>query len=264
MNERLSRAHRRQILKDDAPWVGRPLTPGAPDRALQANTRHLALMLRDTRERDRASQAAAFASQLLDTTLAQIKEPAACCKGCSHCCRTLITATIPEILRLARAIKGEDRIVKRALAAAEHTGKLSHPAPNSARAVCPVLEDGLCSHYAARPLVCRALLSGSLAACLRIFVDDKPEAIPHVAPSVEARAYVLLMLQAALRLAGLPHRHYELTQGLAVALTQDDAEARWLAGAPVFAAVEVDEADARSSRVAVMVERLVAAIQPSL
>lgn len=150
------------------------------------------------------------------------------------------------------------------MVAAHHTRNLLQPAPNSARAVCPVLDDSLCSQYAARPLVCRSLLSGSLAACVRIFAEDASEAIPHVTPSVEVRAYVLLMLQAGLRLAGLPHQHYELTQGLAVALTQDDAEARWLAGEPVFAGVEIDEADARSSRVSVMVERLVAAIQPSL
>ncbi len=45
------------------------------------------------------------------------------------------------------------------------------------------------------------------------------------------------MLRAALIAADLPYRHYELTQALEVALTEPDAEARWLAGEPIFAAV---------------------------
>lgn len=265
MVPRLSRPERRQILKDDAPWVGKPLTIAAIGRALQANTRHLALLLRDTRVRDRASQSAAFAAQLLDSTLSsQVKAPTACGKGCSHCCRTLITATIPEILRLARAVKGRREVVARVLDAAAMSKSLPQSAPNSARSVCPLLEESLCSQYMARPLVCRSLLSGSLAACIRIFAEDKFEAIPFVAPSVEIRAYVVLMLQSALRLAGLSHRHYELTQGLAVALTENDAEARWLSGEPVFEGVEVDQADTRGSRVSGMAEQLVVAIQPSL
>lgn len=265
MTERLSRAERRQILKDDEPWVGKPLAAAFMGRALQANTRHLALMLSDTSARRRASDAAAFASRLLDATLAsEVKTPAACGKTCSRCCRTLITATIPEILRLARGLKGQKEMTARVLAAAAKSKEIPQSAPNSARIVCPILEENLCSQYAVRPMVCRSLLSASLAACVRIFEEDQPEAIPFVAPSVDVRASVLLVLQAALQLAGLDHRHYELTQGLAVALTVEDAEARWLAGEPVFASIEVDQADMRPSRVSEMAGRLAAAIQPSL
>ncbi|MBX7200188.1 MAG: YkgJ family cysteine cluster protein [Rhodospirillaceae bacterium] len=265
MSERLSRAARQQILKDDAPWVGKPLAMGGLDRALQANTRHLALLLSDTRERRRASQAAMFALRLLDATAASgIKAPAACAKGCSHCCRTLITATIPEILRLARAIKGRDGIVKRVADAAARSKDIAQSAPNSTRVVCPILEENLCSQYAARPIVCRSTVSSSRAACVRIFDQDHPEAIPSVPPAPEIRATIVLMLQTALRLAGLPHQNYELTQGLAIALADDGAEARWLSGEPMFAAAEIDQADTRPSRLAEMAERLAAAIQPSL
>lgn len=265
MTERLSRPDRAQILRDDEPWVGKPFTLGAIGRALQANARHLALMLGDTGVPRRASDAAAFASRLLDATLtSEVKAPAACGKACSHCCRTLVTATIPEILRLARAVKGRKETTARVLEAAAKSKGLAQSAPNSARIPCPILEENLCSQYAARPMVCRALMSGSLAACVRVFEEDRLEAIPFVAPSVDVRASVLMVLQAALRLAGLEHRHYELTQGLALALTVDDAEARWLAGEPVFAGVEIDQADLRPSRLTEMVERLVAAIRPSL
>ena len=265
MTERLSRADRRQIEKDDAPWVGKPLSVDAVDRALQANTRHLVQMLRDSRTPRRASRAAAFAAQLLDVTIvAHVKEPVACGKGCHHCCRTLVTATIPEILRLARAIKAQQHVVERVRDAAVRTKAIPHTAPNTARVPCPILDAQLCSQYAVRPLVCRSLLSGSLEACVRIFGQDSGEDVPYVPPSLEIRATVVLMLQAALRLAGLPHQHYELTQGLAAALHHEDAESRWLAGEPVFAGVDVDRADTRSSRVSEMVERLVAAIHPTL
>src|SRR4051812_41696359 len=61
---RLPRAERRRIEKDHGALVGKPLAlpPSAP--ALEANTRHLAALLRG-RGIDRASRAAGFAAQLL-------------------------------------------------------------------------------------------------------------------------------------------------------------------------------------------------------
>ena len=83
MQERLDAGVRRQILSEDEAWIGKPLDiSGATPRAIQANVRHMALMLLDTAAKDRASRAAAFAEQLIDVTMAQhVTQPVACGKG---------------------------------------------------------------------------------------------------------------------------------------------------------------------------------------
>ena len=263
MTERLTSAERRQIAKNDAPWVGKPISLDAVDRAFAANTRRLAAILRDARAPDRASRAADVAARVFDVTAgALVQQPAACGRGCHYCCRTLVTATAPEILRLARAVKARPDIVARIRTAAAQA--IPSTAPNSARGPCPVLDAEVCSLYEVRPLACRSLLSQSLDACLRIFEQDKAEAVPHVPPSMEIRAHVILMLQAAMRLAELPYQQYELIQGLAAALGHDDAEARWLAGEPIFAGVETDRDHTRAACMSDMVERLAAALAPTL
>ena len=265
MNQRLTPAERRQIEKNDRPWVGKPIAIDAVDRAFAANTRHMASILRDVRTPRRASRAAEVAARILDITAkSHVKQPAACGRGCHYCCRTLVTATAPEILRLAQAVKARPDIAARIQPAAVQARATPVTTPHTARQPCPVLDAEICSLYEARPLVCRSLLSQSLDACIRIFVQDRAEPVPYVRPSMEIRDAIILMLQASLRLAGLPYHQYELIQGLAAALSHDDAEARWLAGEPIFAGVETDPVHTRASRVSEMVEGLAAALAPTL
>jgi Fe-S-cluster containining protein len=263
--QRLRRAVRRRIEKEHASLIGQALAlpPGAA--ALEANTRHLALMLRDGRRNDRASRAAEFTAQLLDATMRrQISEPAACAKGCAHCCTTYVSATIPEILRLARAVRADTSVVQKIAQAADQAKGLSQDERQRARITCPILQDMSCAGYAVRPLVCRSLLSKSAEICRRIFHESSGEMLPYVPHSIEARASVLLMLQAALMAAGLRHEHIELTQGLAAALAHPDAETRWLNGEPVFAHVDVDVADATASQRSAAVARLAGIIRATL
>lgn len=263
MTHRLTHAERQQIKKNDAPWVGKPIAIDTIDRAFAANTRRLAAILRDRRAPRRASQAAEVAAGLLDITAkSHVKEPAACGRGCHYCCRTLVTATAPEILRVAQAVRARPDMAARVRTAAAKATPST--APHTSRPPCPVLEAEICSLYEARPLACRSLLSQSLDACMRIFVQDVAEPVPHVRPSMEIRATLILMLQAAMHLAGLPYQQYELVQGLAAALKYDDPEARWLAGEPIFAGVETDRNHARAASVAEMVERLAASLAPTL
>lgn len=265
MTQRLTRAERQQIKKSDIPWLGKPLAIDTVDRAFAANTRRLAAILRDVDAPRRASHAAEVAASILDITAkTHVKQPSACGRGCHYCCQTLITATVPEILRLAQAAKARPDLVARIQAAAVRARALSPTAPNSARQRCPVLDAELCSLYEARPLVCRSLLSHSRDACIRIFVRDAAEAVPFVRPSMEIRSAVILMLQASMRLADLPYQQYELIQGLDAVLSRDDAEARWLAGEAIFAGVETDPDHTRLSQVSEMVERLAASLAPTL
>lgn len=261
----MDRAKRRQLLKDDQALIGKPFELANNARAVQANTRHLALLLLDSHIKRRASRAAALTAQLLDaTTLRKAQGPVACSKGCYYCCKTYVSATIPEILRLAHAVRGKTE--KQARVAAAGLASQAIPAPDREirRVVCPILEDKACSEYAARPLVCRAVLSSSLPTCLRIFEENSGEAMPHADNTVDIRTYIVLIMQSALVLSGLPHFHYEMNQALATALRHDDAEARWLAGEPIFADVPVDPSELQPSPLTDLVRRLVNVVQPTL
>jgi hypothetical protein len=127
-----------------------------------------------------------------------------------------------------------------------------------------MLENLGCGQYASRPVVCRSLLSKSLDPCIRIFTQNIPDTFLHADNSVDVRTYIVIILQASLTLAGLSHFHYELIQGLAAALAHEDAEARWLAGEPVFANVPVDSGEARQGKLWGLVNKVVSVVRPTI
>jgi Putative zinc- or iron-chelating domain len=265
MTERLDRNTRRQILKEDQQWIGKVLDIDGGMLSVKANTRHLALMLMDTKLRNRASRAAAFASQLLDATIAKkITAPAACSKGCHYCCKTYISVTIPEIFYLAKSVRGNGEKTARAVKAAAESGLISQEQREITRVFCPILEDKSCSEYLTRPIVCRAVLSKSLGTCLRVFEGNSGEPFPFLDNTTDIRVTVVVMMQSALILSGLPHAHYEMNQALAVALAHNDAEECWLKGEPMFSAVPIDAADLRPSSLSSMMQALVENIRPTL
>ena len=254
------------ILRDDAGLIGKPFNL-SPDnaRAIQANARHLALMLRDTATADRASRAAAFAESLLDANLrAHVTGVVECARGCDHCCKTYVSATIPEILNLARAVRGKAVKTARVNEAAAKSCSVQQYVREDIRLPCPILENRACSEYATRPLVCRAVMSKSLDTCLRIFELKTGEAFAAADNSASIRMYCLIILRVGLVLAGLPHQHVEMNHALAIALADETAEARWLAGEPVFAAVALDVGDAKESPLEKVVDGMVAALRPTL
>jgi len=265
MMERISREQRKAILKDHAPWVGKPLSAANINRGLQANIHHLATLLLDTDIKHRASLAAAFVERLVDATLAAHPiGPVACGKGCFYCCTTYVSATVPEILRTADALRGKKQTTDRIMAAAERAKTIPQAAREVNRIHCPVLENNACSEYSARPVVCRAVMSKSLESCLRVFTQGSNEAFLHGDHTVEIRAYGLVVMQASLILAEMPHRHYELIGGLAAALAYDDAEEKWLAGEPLFESVPVDIGEESESPVRGVVRKLVEIVRPTL
>jgi Fe-S-cluster containining protein len=262
MTERLDRGQRRRLLKDDEAWIGKPLPLNPPRRAAEAHVRHLALILRDTAVKNRAVQAAVYAGNLFDATMKQRdKGPTACAKGCFHCCTKLVMVTLPDIFRLAQAVRGK---VTEITAAAEASRNITRGEARGEYLPCPVLTDQACSAYGQRPIPCRFLLSKSLEACMRIFYENADEAFPYAAHITDLRLQMDQIVQTALVLNGLPHHHYELIQSLAVALTVDNAEERWLAGEPLFASVPVNGHELKSPAVVAAIQKLAADIRPTL
>ncbi len=264
--ERLDITIRRKLLYDDQHIVGQPFAlSGDNARAIQANTRHMALILMDNAVKNRASDMAAFAEKLIDTNLQHyVTEPLACRRGCSHCCTTYVSASLPEIFNLARAVRGKGMTHARIIAASARAKVMPQLQREVDRVICPILDNHACSEYLARPLVCRAVLSTSLATCERIFVKGLAEPFTSPPSMGAMRSFLIIMMRAALKLAGLPYRNYELTHALHVALASKDSEERWLAGEPIFADVAIDKMDQDTSPLTKLVDGLAGAVQPTI
>ncbi len=72
-----------------------------------------------------------------------------CAPGCDDCCRRSLTLYPFEVERMLTAVEGLDR--------AELEGVIhrARQAGRNPEAVCPLLENGFCLIYAARPVICR-------------------------------------------------------------------------------------------------------------
>ncbi len=209
-----------------------------------ALTRHLIDVLSVVDDPHRASAAARIAQDVFEVSLRRDPGPqaVACRKGCAHCCTNFVAASIPEVLALARAVRAQwpsteapirariDTVSARDFAAADRTG-LTEP--------CPILDDGMCRAYTARPLVCRDFASVSLDACIRSLTDASV-AIPNTRHRVHYRTQCTMALWAALKSSGLSYTSYDLHHAVRVAVARPDAEADWLAGRAVFAEVQTD------------------------
>jgi Fe-S-cluster containining protein len=262
---RLTAEQRQALLREDEQWVGKAFDVSANPRAIQANTRHMVLMLLDTKLELRASRAAAFAEQLMDTIMYEhAKPPIACSKGCSHCCTTYVSATIPEILNLANTVRRTIVRKERVLAAAETCKATPQLYREVNRVICPMLENHACSEYANRPVSCRYLLSKSLEVCEKILKHGQSAEFQYVDNIVIIRSFIIIMMKAALTMCGLPQQHYELNQALAIAMTTENAEARWLAGEPLFASVDVDRNDTGTTQLHGLATHLAGVLAPTI
>jgi hypothetical protein len=121
------------------------------------------------------------------------------------------------------------------------TGTLGPGARGGIARACPMLRDGACSVYAARPMTCRMAVSESAEICARAFAPGAGAEhipVPEYYPTLR-RGYSIA-LAGALRRAGFPAWSYEFNAAMRTALTRPDAEAAWLAGEDIFAEVPRD------------------------
>ncbi len=174
--------------------------------------------------------------------------PVACGKGCSFCCRVWIDATPPEVLYTVKRMPPEQRLLAAAAvdeacsqtigaSFLERCGKVNPP--------CPLLgDDGACTVYDSRPLNCRTLVSTDVGQCRETFLEGSEAGFPGLKVWLTLRDSYATALEAALIHVGLAHQARELNESLQVALSQADAETRWLAGADVFAAAPISPAPA--------------------
>jgi Fe-S-cluster containining protein len=144
---------------------------------------------------------------LVTASSAEVGEPIACRRGCAACCHHLVPVSVPEALRLSAEIlsmpEPRDKLVQRkCLLTARRILRRRPPGIFAAdsgdggsdrdsrletisrwyrnlQVVCPFLEDGLCTIYPIRPLVCREyFVKGSEKTCAGGCVPQQVLAMP--------------------------------------------------------------------------------------
>jgi Fe-S-cluster containining protein len=189
----------------------------------------------------------AFAANLTER-LASASDPQkrrlpVCCAGCDACCRVhAVFVAPPEILRIAAylaASRTADEIAElreRVRELAPRLAEMSLEERAKSRTPCPLLDEstGQCTVHPVRPLLCRGYNSYDVEACRhQLYTADLGAPPPGDVEQAAAHKYVFagLVLGAGLARVSGP---LELVSALHVALSETDAQARWLAGERIF------------------------------
>ena len=184
--------------------------------------------------------------RLIDSELRRLppaeRGPVACRAGCDFCCHLRVMATAAEVFTLLdflhsqldpaafEALAGRIRATDRQLRALEPDQVMTTNLP------CPLLEQGRCSAYAARPLNCRSYHSLSVEACEDSFrhPEDLERGHPQLRAVTSVHAGAQGGLLRALESGGHDARQYELVTALAEALDDATARERFECRQPVF------------------------------
>ncbi len=186
------------------------------------------------------------AQQRLDQLFTAMTEegrvPVACRAGCSFCCYLKVETRAHDVFALAAWIDEHfppaERIalLERLRAHVARLDGLTIEQQISINFPCPLLRDGCCSAYAARPAACRVAHSTDVKPCEYAFQHSEDLDAPsgadedvrlgmHVANDGVAWAF---------REAGYDEDLYHLSAALAEALTDPEAQPRWLARRAAF------------------------------
>jgi len=150
----------------------------------------------------------------------------ACFKGCHWCCHQAVYANSYELHFLSERIKNdfnsEDLAGVLAKSEAKHqrTSELSDENILKYKAPCPLLKEGACSAYAARPMACRIYLSTKLETCLEFYHHPENETNFPALIDLPLRAGQMMNegFRAALKELGIETAEFRLEEGLRITL----------------------------------------------
>lgn len=173
-------------------------------------------------------------TQAVDRAAAQAGTAGIACRtGCAICCHFRVSALPIEVFNVARYVDARFSAEERSglVEKLERYIEEEKDLPMRALYRCPALgADDRCTVYAARPLVCRMHHSRSVEACAKL---ETPT--PVMLEYAAATAPILQGIQDGAARAGTAPDEVEYVPGLLTALTEPDAESRWLDGEDVFA-----------------------------
>jgi len=149
-----------------------------------------------------------------------------CFKGCHWCCHQAVFANSYELHFLSEKIKNNFtdeelfRIIERTEVKYKITSKLNDDDILKYKAPCPLLFDGACSIYEARPMACRIYLSTNLETCLEFY--HHPENGNNYPALIDFPLRAGQMMNegfsAALKQFGIETTEFRLEEGLRIVL----------------------------------------------
>lgn len=182
----------------------------------------------------------------------------ACRPGCAFCCYIKVVVSPVEVLRIVEYLRqslGAEELRalrERVQAADERTRGLALDERSQLQMPCPLLREGTCTVYPARPLACRGWHSFDAAACERIFNDTElqhSDEMDVYGPQVQIPREIQGGLIAALERSGLQGDRLELNAALRIALEREEIAERWLRGRRPFAPATDAETAANTAEV---------------
>lgn len=133
---------------------------------------------------DSVARAQAFVDGIRAHIVEHSARPVTCKAGCFHCCREPVYADREEAVHIIEGIDDRTELTAavqkwwdaffgnglETISPHEQTDNRGLMRYRAARLWCPLLKEGLCSHYSRRPIACRLhLATGSAIRC----ADDK-------------------------------------------------------------------------------------------
>jgi len=150
----------------------------------------------------------------------------ACFKGCHWCCHQAVFANSYELHYLSEQIKKDFTseelacVITKTEAKYLITSELSDEEILKYKAPCPLLKNGACSAYAARPMACRIYLSTKLETCLEFYKHPENETNYPALIDFPLRAGRMLNegFRAALKEYGIETAEFRIEEGLRIVL----------------------------------------------
>jgi len=172
-----------------------------------------------------------------------------CKEACPYCCYVRVEVSPPEVFYISNYIhrhfseKEMSSLLKRIRNSAARARGLTSKQYARARIPCPLLADNKCSIYPARPGTCRILHSRDVDVCKKAYEDaENAEYDPIQNEGLRMGSVAFLVgLKMAFERAKLDSGSYELSQALAVTLTNPKAYTAWLKGKKMFTALPAEE-----------------------
>jgi Fe-S-cluster containining protein len=153
----------------------------------------------------------------------------ACFNGCHWCCHQAVFANSYELHYLSEKINSKfsekelGELAERTKAKSAKTSVLTEEEVLKFKSPCPLLINGSCSAYEARPMACRIYLSTQLESCIEFYKHPENEDNFPALIDFPLRAGQMLNegFSAALKEIGIETAEFRLEMGLNILLNEN-------------------------------------------
>ncbi len=173
---------------------------------------------------------------------AGVKALVACRAGCDHCCSVPVDVQAHEVFLAADYIQrlfspsALEQLLKRLVKHRRRVSLIAADDREDSRKPCPLLKEGSCSIYVARPEACRCHHSSDADVCAAHQIDPTVNITKVFIPALRARLYAVRMgLDEAIETVGYDDRSYDFGSALHEALTNSLCLVAWMRRQPAFA-----------------------------